>query len=127
MPHHDEFRVCAEYACGSSARLRLTDGFVTAQFDNVRQLVPRVEFFFRDGRLHMTHSLPTEPMNVGDLESRMHSGSDTGATLRSKATRFGLLWRLPMDGLLRSAPGEPHFKFRAAPDGEAFQFTLSLG
>jgi len=129
MPHHDEFRVCAEYACGSGARLRLTDGFVTAQFDNVGQLVPRVEFFFRDGRLHITHSLATEPMNVGDLESRACIvDPDTGAKLEveSNPFRFTLV---SADGrtLLHNASGEPHFKFRAAPDGEMFQFTLSLG
>ena len=107
MPNHDEFRVCAEYACGSSARLRLTDGFVTAQFDNVGQLVPRVEFFFRDGRLHMTNSLPTEPMNAGDLESRACIVDPaTGATLEVECNPFRFAVA-SADGrtLLRSAPG----------------------
>ncbi len=129
MANHDEFRVCAEDACGSSARLGLTDGILAAEFDTSGRYVPRVEFAFREGRLHMVHSLAEEPMDAGSLETSISIvDPDTGARLEVEGSpfRFALV---SADGrtLLHSAPGEPHFKFRATPQGGAFQFTLSLG
>ena len=129
MTHHDGFRVCAQYACGSSARLRLTDGVLVAQLDTVGQYVLQAAFSFRDGCLHMTHSLATEPMDVGDPKSCIGiADPDTGARLEVESSpfRFALVCA---DGrtLLCSVPGEPHFRFRAAPEGGAFQFALSLG
>jgi len=129
MAYRDEFQVCAEYACGSSARLRLAGGILAAEFDTSGQYVPRVEFLFREGRLHLAHSLATEPTDVDNPESRICMvDSDTGARLEVEGSpfRFALV---SADGrtLLNSAPGEPHFIFRATPEGGAFQFTLNLG
>ncbi len=129
MAYHDEFQVCAEYACGSSARLRLAGGVLMVQFDAAGPYVPRIEFWFRGRRLHMVHSLAEESMGVGNPETcTCIVDPDTGATLEveSNPFRFALV---SADGrtLLRSASGKPHFKFRAAPDGETLQFTLSLG
>jgi len=129
MAYRDEFQVCAEYACGSSARLRLAGGILAAEFDTSGQYVPRVEFLFREGRLHLAHSLATEPTDVDNPESRICMvDSDTGASLEVEGSpfRFALV---SADGrtLLNSAPGEPHFIFRATPEGGAFQFTLNLG
>lgn len=129
MTHRDEFRVCAQYTCGSSARLRLTDGVLVAQLDTVGQYVLQAAFSFRDGCLHMTHSLATEPMDVGDPKSCIGiADPDTGARLEveSNPFRFALMCA---DGrpLLCSVPGEPHFRVYFSPEGEAFQFALSLG
>ena len=89
MTYRDEFRVCAQYACGSSARLRLADGILAAEFDASGQYVPRVEFLFREGRLHLAHSLATELTDVDSPESRICMvDSDTGARLEVEGSPF---------------------------------------
>lgn len=129
MTDRDEFRACAQYACGSGARLRLIDGILVAQFDTVGQYIPQVTFSFRDGHLHLSHSLTTEPEDVGDLKSRIDiADPNTGARLEVESSpfRFALVCadgRTP----LCSVHGEPHLRFCGVPEGGAFQFTLSLG
>lgn len=129
MAYHDEFQVCAQYACSSSSRLGLVGGVLMVQFDVAGPYVPRIEFCFRRRRLHMVHSLAEESMGVGNPETcTCIVDPDTGATLEveSNPFRFALV---SADGrtLLRSASGEPHLMFGAAPEGGAFQFTLNLG
>lgn len=129
MAYRDEFQVHAEHACGSSARLRLAGGVLAVQFDAVGPYVPKIEFCFRNRRLHLVHSLAEESIGVGNPETCIGIvDPDTGAKLEveSNPFRFALV---SADGrtLLHSASGEPHFRFGAAPDGEAFQLMLSLG
>jgi alpha-glucosidase (family GH31 glycosyl hydrolase) len=126
-PH--EFRVSGEHVCDSSAKLRLADGILAAQFGAIGQYVPRIEFFFRNGHLHMAHSLAAEPMDVGNPEARMGIvDPDTGTKLEVEGSPFGFAL-VSADGrtLLYTVPEKPHFQFRAAPQGKTLQFTLRLG
>ncbi|MEA4882420.1 MAG: glycoside hydrolase family 31 protein [Clostridia bacterium] len=124
-----EFKVAQGYTCSNNADLSIENGRLVARFEAVGPYAPRIEFRFEDGRLLITHSVIASESDLGRVPMERMGIEDgrTGARLDAESDPFQFMLT-SADGrvLLRTKPGLPHFSFRATPQGEAFEFRLSM-